>query len=1571
MATPFVRIDLSDEARDFRPFALEPGVPMLDRSNANAKILFRWLGRLVAEPEWEGDLVSFYVCDDRGGRLEEVVCQPASDADLKNSLKDDLATLQDRIEQAKPETATERAVKRMARRSFQQLMDDPHRTDLDCYFFRYRDVQGRGRLVWCWGYQRLDQEPAPAAVCTRPECSLLFVRRPKQSPKCPCCEAGLVPRPRKKVSGKKAALLALLLLLLAAVVLYGLFGPKGLKVTPERLDMVVGEIADLVVVVELPSDAPVQITSPDPAVVEITPDNRLIARGEGALRVKVTRANRSCTVRVTVSAAEFQSIAVDPARLVVAVDDSVRPRVVARIAGDQSDRQVEIAPDLLTCQQRPSPRYAEFDPPSMRLRGLLPTDATSPQELAFLFQGLRGSAPVEVVLGRFELTLEPPGPVDLPLGQQIQLEGFATSEEGRRVQVPASRLTFESQSTPDAVPGLELRGNKVAALKLGAGPLSVSARYFDRQSPPVVFRSVEAVAVTLQLKADRTRYLAGETGKATLSATSPQGEVELVPDLAEYRSSDPAVLKIDERTGAFRAAAPGEVTITASHPAGGGSATVKLAVSQPPAEDRPEAVRILTDQDQPVRFPVGAAFDDFHVEAEYADGITRLVTKKATLRTPQEPKEAVVTPSEGRLVGVRPGRTVVTAEFEGVRSEKPLEAEVTATLDVDRISIVPAPLTILRGETVPLDVVGYKDGKSVGLITGLGNLVWSSSDPEIARVEGHSVTGVNLGQGSVTAQLGELLSQPAPLSVVSSSAAGSDAKRWSLLPDQQLIRIRVGQAVRIGTDLSISRGDLDVSRQCTVSPALPGVVRYLPQLDSLLGVAPGASAVAFTYGDKLANVMVEVLPAVPRIDGEVIVEPSRAMLAPGQAVDLRVLVVAAMPTRLVGMPPEAPERIDRTASAALNSSDSKTLMILGSRACALRAGTSEITATLPGTQSVGRAYLVVGNDEIGQLIVEPPQAAISTGDVLRLRILGTAPNGTYEMFPQPDLTLTPAGPNREAIQILGPSDVRGVQAGQAAVVVNWRNRLSRQVPIQVTDDLLTDLRIEPASAVIHPGQPLVYQVTAMRGGRRRVLGPEHGVQLFVDNQAVAQVIDRLAVRANSPGRTLVIASVGGRQAQASLEVVAGGPGYIEGVDHAPPADVVGLRFDPDLLRLSPGSRPAPVRVFELLADGRLGREVTAEPNLKISEPQPPGIVTLEKTPNGLLLRPVGPGQLWLGTRLGDLIADPLLVQVGPVVPGLARLLVAPDPLTLWSGETGTFGSVMVDPGAGQLPFAADYKIAPAANQRIVSSAGDQAIRALSDGSTQVVVTAVDPGGRYEGLSTTATVQVISADPLRIEPSTIPLSPGQATPPLAVMAQGQDGLSYQVPAALESMDPTVLTPDPAVPGGFVAQGLGGTQIRASYRGRQGFAEVAVSGQRFVDVHEVPDSLAGDAQSFYIRLEVLAAASEGPLEYRVYAPAQPAPENWVAAEPRDEHLQAVLRSPRVPYGPRGSVYHLIVEARSPSDGSVQRYPFSFRLKEQVERAEDGQRTGEEGRGKGEGTGGLIPPRFPRPPSLGPGP
>jgi len=2150
MAERFMRIDLSDEARDFRPIALEPGVPMLDRSAANAKILYRWLGGLVAEPVWEGDSVDFYVRDDHGGRLEEVTCQPATAEDLDGLLQEDLATLKDRIEKAKPETPTERMVKKMARRSFEELTEDPNRTDLDCYFFRYRDVQGRWRLVWCWGYQRVDQEPAPSVVCTDPECALLFVRRPGQSHKCPSCEASLALRPvKKKGRRKRKALLALLLLLLLAGLYYwwthpdlliatpdthtgpvgsrvefhvtraGLFskedvthqvigavfdpgvarfdnatcsatflgpgktrirfhlgdgvdpvdvdligtmptapdaiaiepgevelgigttahlkligkyedgteidltdaarwqplydGPvyardgfleglaKGtatvtasyqadaqsdplsasaevtvkeidfaslavtvdpsevgldrssalridavteagekysvlesslldtgvtppyvasvegrrlmgrqigagtlavtfnenltgegefrvvatpgidkLTVYPRPLKMVVGQIADLNILT--PSRAPVRVASGDTNVVEVTQDNRLIGRAVGETQVTVTQAGQETPdpITVIVASAEILSVAIDPPSIVVPVDDTVQARLMAMVRreGEETDRRIEIAPDGITTEQKPSPRYADYYPHTLELHGVTPTSPSSPpQSLALRYQDHRASAPVGVIVAPFRLALTPPGPVKLPHGQQTRLAGWATYSGGRRVQVLGERLSFGSDAPADAKPGLELRGDRVAALQPDAGPLYVFGSYFNRPSKPVEFTSTAAdETVKLRLEVDRKIRLAGETGQVSLAASSAKGDVELVPELANFQSSDAQVLAIAEQTGAFRALIPGAVDVVGTHvaapkekaesqltvyepsqaslvfepeevtvavdevarlqlylvvqdggqtkraplvgpgvgyamtepdavrfappilvglrpvgpfelsasyypyvgsiakatvdvvdaagpeairivAAAGSSApgqislapgqTVALRVEQqlpgspdqwkevrpsavgwidipeeliwtpatdglrptvtapegaaeefelraqyggrqaiavialndqrpdpnepgvevrvvregpgeylllgdqqrysivvekngvsepvasvlwpddfenpyvrwqapvlwakraghrqqlraevdgrvvlfstttyqpgefqvpPPPKDRPLVVRIQSDQTTPqdpvVRFPVGAIFNDFYVEAEYPDNFTRYPTDEATLTTPEPEQSAYVSGAEGRLVGLRPGRTQVFAEFEGVKSAQPLVVEVVDQLDADQIRIAPSPINLQPGESYALEIEGFKAGRSIGIITSLGNVTWQSDNPAVAGMSGSTVTGLSAGQARVTARFGQITSPPAEVNV------GMIAE--GLVADNPAIRIFVGQGVRIGTDLKITRGEdrnaLDVSRLCAVSPAFPEVVQYVPETQSLVGRSPGTSAVAFTLGDKLTNVMVEVVsPAGGVIDGMVQVEPSSSNLAAGQALPLRVFVVD----------PQTGARIDRADSAVLASSNPAAVAIRGNLVCALQPGAAEITATVQGAQQTGKAHVAVNNEAITDLIVEPPYVRMSPGDLQRLRILGRAASGTYELFPQPDLTVTAAGQNPAAIRISGSNEIDAVSPGSAIAAVNFR-QLHRDVSVEVGDDALTDLRIEPAEVTVPPGQPLRYRVTAMQGGRLKVLGPQHGVNLFVENPQVAQAIPgELTVVARDPGRTAVIARLGDRQAEAFLfvepgargiagpDVIVDGPGdqivdlghlggtygrrYWDGtrwvigdgpvyqgpggVVAAPPGVAERLRFRPEVVRLDPNSPPTGFRVFEVLPDGSDGREVTDEPGLEFQVPPTGSVVTVQRVDGRPVLQPTGQsGQTRVAARLGELTAHPMLVSVGDVVPGLVagtgRLILEPNPLVVWPGEVRQFDRVLLDPGGGQPPRPVDYRIAQVLDPTKVEAAGEKMVRGKVPGTTQVVLAVVDPAGVYSGVSATATVQVVSAGNIRVDPPAVSLQIGQPTPRLSVISEGQGGVTFEVPAVLESMDPSVLAPDPQYPGRFVARSIGGTEIRATYRGKEAFCSVTISGRRFEQVRERLDRGTDD---FSVILEVLAAASENALEYRVSVAEQPGAETpWTrATRLADGSQQVTIHSPRMRYGPPNSLYNLVIEARASADETPQRYPFTFRLRPEIERTDNRQ-------------------------------
>ena len=143
----------------------------------------------------------------------------------------------------------------------------------------------------------------------------------------------------------------------------------------------------------------------------------------------------------------------------------------------------------------------------------------------------------------FRLELTPHGPVDLPLGQMLSLEAWANYAGARRVQILPERLQWDSQPATLDPPGLELRGHKVAALAEGAGPLNVGAAYFGRASRNRVdVQSVAAEDVKLRMQLDRTLRLAGEPGTILLDGVGPRGDVELVPELAQYSSDSPEVV---------------------------------------------------------------------------------------------------------------------------------------------------------------------------------------------------------------------------------------------------------------------------------------------------------------------------------------------------------------------------------------------------------------------------------------------------------------------------------------------------------------------------------------------------------------------------------------------------------------------------------------------------------------------------------------------------------------------------------------------------------------------------------------------------------------------------------------------------------------------------------------------------------------------------------------------------------------------------------------------------------------------------------------------------------------------
>ncbi|MDO4570632.1 MAG: hypothetical protein Q4D38_09635 [Planctomycetia bacterium] len=976
-----------------------------------------------------------------------------------------------------------------------------------------------------------------------------------------------------------------------------------------------------------------------------------------------------------------------------------------------------------------------------------------------------------------------------------------------------------------------------------------------------------------------------------------------------------------------------------------------------PREGEPSAVRIVSKNGEEVSMPVGAKFVDYRVEAEYPDGWVSIVTKDATLH-PIAGDKTVATPSNGELIGVKPGSVTYVAEYMGVDSEPPaFKINVTEGVDIDELRLEPdKEIRMLPNETVQFKLHGYKEGKSVGVLTGMDNIVWKSSAPETAEPQGATTTSKTIGRAEITAEFQGVTSAPATVDVV----ATIDEK---LGPTDNVIKMMVGESKLVGKDFAIIRGNVDFSMQCNVVPLVPGVCEYDKARHALVGKTPGATDVIFTMADKKATMRVVVGGVdqgtidLLKNEGEIVVEPAVVNLSAGHATELRVYAVSK----------DGAVRLERTASAIFSSSDPSVCEVRGLQICALKPGTAAISVRIPeiaAKAKAGNAVINVDDKPITELSVEPGAIRMSAGDSSNLFIQGRSATGQYPLFAQPRLKTTVDG---AAAKMNGIQTVEALAAGNATINIDWDGKVKRSVSVTVDDNPYTSLAIDPLDTTVAVGDGRAYQITALRGGRLYVIQPEGGLQLSVADPNIASVRGNM-VFGKAPGQTKVIARFANMTAEATLRVAEPGsiPTSVESAYVDPnaavtyrPADTVwdggysgvvsseifgegavvpyvttdaysvgnevtGLRFEPSSVRLAQASGPVPLQVYEELANGSRGRDVSADPDLVV---EGTSLVAVERGADGrFTIRPTGKeGASRLGAKLNGLSALPMFVQVGDVAASGATLMAMPAALEMTVGSAMTFDSVRVIPEAGVAPFEVAYRVSTQPGSAVVSVEGTTTIRADMPGTTQVIVSSIDPQGVYDNLTTVVPVTVTKPLNLTINPAQHSMRIGETTPQFIVTARDDTGAAVPIGAVVESADPSILAPDPLNPGRFRAVSMGTTQVRGIYASQEVSATVSVAGDRFMQVDAT--GMIENPSDFSVTLSVAASADAGALEYRIYEAGTPAPEAWQTGAPGADGLNIMLNSPPVKYRGRNDRYTLIIESRSAGGTDIQQYPYNF--------------------------------------------
>ena len=689
-------------------------------------------------------------------------------------------------------------------------------------------------------------------------------------------------------------------------------------------------------------------------------------------------------------------------------------------------------------------------------------------------------------------------------------------------------------------------------------------------------------------------------------------------------------------------------------------------------------------------------------------------------------------------------------------------------------------------------------------------------------------------------------------------------------------------------------------------------------------------------------VEVQVLPQSIEDEGTLSIEPASIILAPGQAERVRVYLDT-----------KDGQHIDRTASAVIKTIPPAIATIDDklSRVCAISPGKAQIVAAV-GNLVSAKASLEVVNEEITDISADPADIQVLIGGDAPVAIYGRAKTpGFKELFPQDDLKVVPN--KSDIVDVLGGELVRGKAEGDDALAVSLRNKLKASVIVKVVANTSSDLQIDPGVKTINTNQGVTYEVSVLRNRRREIVTAGEGAKLSIVDSNVAEVADGLTVNSKAPGTTKVIATFGGQQAEATLNVVPGGAmigppgvGVIAGGstvyrddginrivigDHpmtvAPAGNPVGLVFKPDVYMAGPQALPETAKVLEQYSNGGF-KDVTGDPGLQLDSPKE-AIAKMDKITDGLKISPVGPGTTTVSGTFNGRVAK-MRIEIGgddtAVVSG--KLINVPESMRLASGESQPIGGVEIDPGGGMAHVPVEVKVSAEAGQGIVSVDDKNVVTGKSTGQSRVMVVPVDP--KYAAMATPVNVDVTAAEKISIDPIEFNLQVGQTAAP-AVKSKSESGEEVAVSGAtIVSSDKNVVDVDPENPSQFKAMGQGQAELKATYHGSEVTAKVSVSSDRFKSVEPTLNEIAGHKDQFDLTIEALAAKDEGELEYRVYSADDASPkENWVLNQDSADGRKVTLRSDPITYGPQGKTYNLVLEARDKAKKSVQKYPLPFTI------------------------------------------
>jgi len=841
--------------------------------------------------------------------------------------------------------------------------------------------------------------------------------------------------------------------------------------------------------------------SADPSVIYIdtASENAGIAYAvaEGITSITASYQGAQDNAAITVTPAEIQEIVLDP------VDESVPAgtRLKYRAIGIFTDLTFADV-TLLATWQTSDKTIATVG--NRRASGIVSTHAPGGVTINALFDGLVGTAALEVTPPALQQIQVTPAVANPPLGTFTAFEATAYYSDGSSEDV-TDAVTWES-SDPAIVHVSNDTDSAGLAKALALGVSQITA-YLDNLADTANVTVVDPILVELTVNpVVESRPLGSVVAYSAVAIFSDGSQSDVTYD-AHWRSTDPTVAQVlgtEANSGIVRTIAVGQTVIEVTY--GGLTAQGALEVTAA------EIVSLQITPPNPVE-PAGTS-GFFTATAQLTDGTNEDVTALSTWLSSDPATVTVVTSGDdaGLAVLLKEG----TADISATYGEFADTVAVTVTAAVlTEVQVSPVVAAVPSGLELQYHAQGiFSDGSKSSLDE---EVAWRSEDISVATITPSGFAqALTPGNTNITATLNEISGRAI---LLVSEARVSEIQITPANPN-----LPAGTTVQFTAIAQLTDGTTeDVTTQATWQSSDPQTVSMITSGDdaglSVL-LKQGTADISATYGAFIDTVAVQVTAAVLL---EIQITPVTAEVPSGLGIQYHAQGIFSDGSKS-SLDEEVAWRSEDISVATITPSGF---------AQALTPGNTNITATL--NEISGRATLTVSAAEVTEIQITPAALYEPAGTSVFLTATAwLTDNTTTDVTAQ--ATWTSSNPT---IAFVGNSDddsgfVTLLVPGSADITATY-NDISDTTSAEVTPAVLRTIQVSPLLSTVPKGLTVQYSAQGVYSDGK-ITSIDEDVSWGSNDPDIATInLDGLA-QALEVGDTVITATLDDIVGQADLQV---------------------------------------------------------------------------------------------------------------------------------------------------------------------------------------------------------------------------------------------------------------------------------------------------------------------------------------------------------------------------------------------------------------------------------------------------